>query len=85
MILHESEGDWWNRPPGKVVVYHGGYGCDTGCCGHIVEWDGGEKFTFDHPYSTDDPLEYAKKLVADQYGPEHVKDLDWDHCYISDD
>lgn len=21
----------------KVIVYHSYYGCDTGCCGHIVE------------------------------------------------
>lgn len=21
----------------KVIVYHRGYGCDTGCCGHTVE------------------------------------------------
>lgn len=22
----------------KVLVYHTGYGCDTGCCGHAVAW-----------------------------------------------
>lgn len=51
----------------KVIVYHGGYGCDTGCCGHwvfVTESDlSGEKLlnvaaykdrkhTFDHPYRT---------------------------------
>lgn len=24
------------RPTLRVVVYHGSYGCDTGCCGHYV-------------------------------------------------
>ena len=39
----------------KVVVYHSGYGCETGCCGHTVELrDDNDneirhKFEFDHP------------------------------------
>ena len=23
----------------RVVVYHEGYGCETGCCGHYVRLD----------------------------------------------
>ena len=35
----------------KVIVYHQFYGCDTGCCGHIVEMDGKRVggFEFIHP------------------------------------
>lgn len=53
----------------RVVVYHGSYGCDTGCCGHYVELaerlsfeqrgrhgdeDGLYQWTFDHPSSRRD-------------------------------
>lgn len=68
----------------KVVVYHRGYGCDTGCCGHTVEMeDGREKFEFAHPDG--DPREFAEELVRDAFGEEHVVDLDWENCVISDD
>lgn len=70
----------------KVVVSHAGYGCDTGCCGHVIEVDGEEVggFHFTHPYG-EDPLEFAKRLVADELGPEHVADLDWENCVVLDD
>jgi len=40
----------------RIIVYHRGYGCDSGCCGHVVEKIGDdqrsvEKFEFDHPLS----------------------------------
>lgn len=88
----------------RIVVYHGGYGCETGCCGHWAafvdadtEFSYGfpdsvteEKFTFDHPWITshvggDDPLEWAKNLIREQWGDEHVVDLDWEHSVLSDD
>ena len=69
----------------KVIVYHDLYGCDTGCCGHTVKLeDGREKFDFSHPYR-DDPREFAERLVREMFGAEHVADLDWDNCVISDD
>jgi hypothetical protein len=69
----------------RVVVYHNGYGCDTGCCGHVVEMDGDrEHFEFAHPYG-DDPRKFAEDMVREQYGEEHVADLDWEDCFISDD
>lgn len=70
----------------RVVVYHSYYGCDTGCCGHVIMVDGEQRgeFTFNHPDS-DDPLQWAKDLVEEELGPEHVADLDWDNCYISED
>jgi hypothetical protein len=82
----------WQSADMKVIVYHAGYGCDTGCCGHIVAMDenpdeyGGnehEKFEFDHPYDESD-LEFAKRLVRETFGEKHVADLDWDNCIIRD-
>jgi hypothetical protein len=70
----------------RIVVYHGGYGCDTGCCGHYFEVDGAVhgQFMFDHPYG-EDFLEWAKELVREEFGAEHIADLVWDECLISDD
>lgn len=72
----------------KIVVYHTSYGCDTGCCGHVVENDDehamDRRFHFSHPYG-DNHLAFARELVRDEYGEEHVADLDWDNCLISDD
>lgn len=69
----------------KIVVYHNSYGCDTGCCGHVIEMDGKDyNFEFAHPYNESD-LDFAKRLVAETYGEKHVKDLDWENCDIVDD
>lgn len=69
----------------RVIVLHREYGCDTGCCGHVVELDGKEsEFQFAHPYE-DDPLEFAKELVRSTFGEQHVADLDWENCHIIDD
>lgn len=76
----------------RVLVLHGGYGCDTGCCGHWIELGDDqtpreerlERFVFGHPGSDQDRLAWAKELVRDVFGEEHVKDLDWDHCVIED-
>jgi len=72
----------------KIVVYHGSYGCDTGCCAHIIELheDGVEKSRYTdlmgHPDSEEEAIEYAKGLVIEHFGEEHVKDLDWDNCKV---
>lgn len=74
----------------KIIIYHSIYGCDTGCCGHVIQLqdDNGKeiesKFDFFHPYGKNH-LEFAKKLVEDYYGIEHVKDLDWNECRIIED
>lgn len=68
----------------RVIVYHSGYGCDTGCCGHIVRLDGREHFSFDHPCK-EDHKEFAKRLIIEEVGEEHIKDLDWDNCEIEED
>jgi hypothetical protein len=70
----------------SVIVYHSTYGCDTGCCGHVIDLGNGtSRFSFSHPYDGDDPVQYAKDLITSKFGEEHVADLDWDHCFISDD
>ena len=73
----------------KVVVLHMGYGCDTGCCGHVVEVDGEQVggFDFGHPVSmaSMDVQDYVRTLVTKEYGVDHVADIDWDHCIVSDD
>lgn len=70
----------------KIVVYHTSYGCDTGCCGHVIQSDDGEElFIFAHPYYTNNYRAFAEDLVREEYGAEHVADLDWNNCMIFDD
>ena len=75
----------------KVIVYHGFYGCDTGCCGHVVEIhdDNGKilrnSFDFNHPDKKEEYLEFAKEVIRNNFGEEHIKDLDWENCEISTD
>lgn len=75
---------------GKVIVYHRGYGCDTGCCGHVVrvQNDDGtkaeERFTFSHP-AWESAREFAEAAVKEEFGADHVADLAWGECEIIDD
>ena len=70
----------------KVIVYHTGYGCDTGCCGHaIVIEDGRRSFEFEHPLDTKDLREWAEELIEDEFGKNHGLDLDWENCQIIKD
>jgi hypothetical protein len=68
----------------KVIVYRSFHGCETGCCGHTVQLGDEERFEFSHPWGEDE-LTWAKELVAEVYGPEHVADLDWENCEVVDD
>lgn len=73
----------------RVLVTHDAYGCDTGCCGHIVsvEMDGieiGHRFSFDHPWGVD-ARKFAESLVREEFGDDHVADLSWDDCLVVDD
>lgn len=74
----------------RAIVYHREYGCETGCCGHVVEITGVDrKFEFIHPYFVSDLDEdlrsWAEGLVTEKFGKEHVKDLDWANCLILKD
>lgn len=80
----------------RIVVYHGFYGCDTGCCGHYVFVDdediGG--IDFGHPFASSGATpeertqayrDYARDLITERLGADHVADIDWDNCVIFDD
>jgi hypothetical protein len=71
----------------KVIVCHRGYGCDTGCCGHVVEVDGEQVggFHFAHPYgeTTEDLKTFAEGLVREA-GCDPA-DIDWVQSVIVDD
>lgn len=72
----------------KVRIMHTGYGCDTGCCGHIVETEDEiqlGRFEFDHPSSKEEAVEWAKKFLVDKFGPDHCYDLDFDNSEITND
>lgn len=71
----------------KFVVYHSSYGCETGCCGHVVEPEDGPgyRFQFIHPDRGEDHRAFAESLLREEFGEEHVADLDWDNCLICED
>ena len=73
-----------NETGPQVVVYHQGYGCETGCCGHVVRFGDDEKFLFEHPYG-DDAKEFVRRVVTAEFGEQHVADIAWDDCLVSDD
>lgn len=72
----------------RIIVHHANVGCDTGCTGHYIEVDGERKrFFYRHPDSNseEDKLAFAKQLIAEEMGEEHVKDLDWENSFVVDD
>jgi hypothetical protein len=72
----------------RVLVLHAGYGCETGCCGHVLEVDDERvgRFQFDHPSGRKDDFRvWAEDLIRTELGEEHVADLDWDHSIVLDD
>jgi hypothetical protein len=68
----------------RITVVHKSYGCDTGCCGHVVEVNGENRgeFNFSHPTIENTP-EFVRDMVTKTCGEEHVKDIDWEHCIVS--
>jgi hypothetical protein len=65
----------------KVRVFHAGYGCETGCCGHIVEIEDGRRhFEFSHPYG-ENPQAFARELaegIIRKEWPECIDSIDWE-------
>ena len=58
------------------IVTHDYYGCDTGCCGHSIEYFidgvyGGREFNFIHP--SEDYDELSDTLISES--PRQFKDL----------
>lgn len=75
----------------KIFVSHAWYGCDTGCCGHILEIEDQNgltkevgRFNFHHPHKSENLRKWVENLISDELGSEHIKDLDWDSCQIWD-
>ena len=73
----------------KVKVYHSYYGCDTGCCGHVVEVGDKEKFEFTHPYDevvadfNKWALEFAQATVKREW-PQCYDKIDWSTLQVED-
>jgi hypothetical protein len=60
----------------KIRVLHAYYGCDTGCCGHILEIDDEEvegSFVFSHP----DDLEVLRAYILKHVPKECHESIDW--------
>lgn len=71
----------------RVRVYHSMYGCDTGCCGHVVEVDGREEFDFAHPDDRSDMAGWARKHAEDvirKKWPECLDSIDWSTLDVSE-
>lgn len=79
-----------------IIITHASYGCDTGCCGHVIEIRGygenidGDEFEFTHPYIPYGQPKGEPELRA--WAEEWVRemgcdpvDLDWESCVILDD
>ncbi len=67
----------------RVVVEHRSYGCDTGCCGHVVLVDDEQVGRFDFMHGgEDDPVGYARDVCEHELGAEHCADLDWANCVL---
>lgn len=68
-----------------VRVYHSYYGCETGCCGHIVEVDEKSSFHFTHPHDGELTEEkkrewarsFAEQVIREKW-PECIDSIDWD-------
>ena len=63
----------------KIIVYHSLYGFETNCRGHYVQLlENMKEFS-------ETMKEFAQDVIKQEYGKEHVKDLDWENCQIKDD
>lgn len=70
----------------KIIVVHSYYGCDTGCCGHVVRFDDQRlDFSFSHPQKGESHSDFVKRIVTAHCGAEHVADIDFEKCVVIDD
>lgn len=72
----------------RVTVYHDYYGCETGCCGHVVKLgDGRRHFDFGHIFGDDDQQKraaarvFVEDIIRKQW-PECLPSIDWDSLSI---
>lgn len=76
----------------KVAVKHDGYGCESGCCGHVIHgydkdniqcW--ASDFCFEHPYGQEDKVFILDILHNDFSDDELAKiEIDYLESYILD-
>ena len=78
----------------KLIVMHGYYGCDTGCCGHYIKGDGEYHFDFEHPgvfdrglgrYVSESEEAFIRRLIDEEFGPDHGHDIDFENSFVVDD
>lgn len=62
----------------RIVVYHGYYGCDTGCCGHVIELDDQELWAFSHPNEGETLREFVERNIPEK----HRATIDWSAAII---
>lgn len=60
----------------RIRVLHTTYGCDTGCCGHVVELDGEDVGKFDFMHGAETP-EGLRKLVLESIPEQYHDQIDW--------
>jgi len=44
-----------------------------------------KNFSFEHPDIGESKEDFVKRLVTDEFGEEHCKDIDWLNCIVVDD
>lgn len=70
----------------KLAIKHTYYGCDSGCCGHMVEVQDGDPRRFDFQFyhaggtTPSDLREFAVEIV----GEENIGDVDFAASDIRD-
>ena len=68
----------------KIRVLHAYYGCDTGCCGHILEIDGEEDYDtfefdhFDYDFMGKTAKERLREFILSKIPEECHADIDWE-------
>jgi len=71
----------------QIRILHAYYGCDTGCCGHIIEIDEEEEyrsFEFGHADESDRDDEEFRQWVL-KYVPKECHDaIDWNSIEFDD-
>jgi len=73
-----------DRPVAIVRVYHGLYGCETGCCGHWVEIPGvaDPVFTWGHQ-ERENAITFAREHLREALAEcDNPTALDWEHAEI---
>jgi hypothetical protein len=73
----------------KIRIYHTHFGCDCGCCGHVLEKtdDAGKVITrlvFDHASgdSEEDKRYFGLEQVQTNFGLSDALFVDWPSCEI---